>query len=118
MRVAVATCKGRVCQRLLCAEELVVLDIHDRQTYSRRVIDLADWPGHGRAARIEQLRIDALICGAVSRFDGAGLENSSIRLMRDVAGPVEAVVEAVLSGTIASGQSYWASQTQEERPGS
>ena len=118
VRAAIATCKGRVCQRLDCADELVVLDVRGDRTCDRRALNLNSWPVHGRSARIEQLNVDQLICGAVSDFDGAGLDDSSIRLISDVTGPVEAVIGAILSGAIASGQSYWQGHADKRSRGS
>jgi len=108
MRFAIAICKDRVCQRLDCADALVVLDVHDDRTFDRRTLDLHDWHVHGRSARIEALGVDQLVYGGISSFDGAGLENSGVRLISNVSGPVGAVVDAILSDVIASGQNYWA----------
>ena len=113
MKAAIATCRGRVCQRLDCADELVVLDVRDDRTHHRQDLDLRKWPAHGRSARIAQLDVDQFVCGAVSSFDGAGLDNPNMHLISDVTGPVEAVISAVLSGTIASGQSYWEGPADE-----
>lgn len=107
MKAAIAACKGRICQRLDCADVLVLFDVQHGRIGNRQDLDLIDWPAHGRSVRIVRLEVDQLICGAVSSFDKAGLEDSSVRLIADVTGPVEPVVKAVLSGTIAAGQSYW-----------
>ncbi len=117
MRVAVATCRGRVSQRLDCADELVVFNVRDSRARDRQDLDLREWPPHGRSARIVRLEIDRLICGAVSSFDEAGLDNSKVRLILGVTGPIEAVITAVLSGAIASGQSYWEEQLDARRRG-
>lgn len=111
MRVAVATCKGRVCQRLDCADALVVFDVQDARACDRHDLNVRAWPAHGRSARIVRQKIEQLICGAVSRFDEAGLENSSVRLIAGVTGPLDAVMDAIVAGTIASGQSYWEAKT-------
>lgn len=114
MRAAIAACKGRICQRLDCADALIVLDVRNAQAGDRQILDLNEWPAHGRSARIVRLAVDQLICGAVSSFDEAGLEGSSVRLIAEVTGPIEAVVSAVLSGTIAAGQSYWKDRTDRQ----
>ncbi len=118
MKAAIAACKGRVCQRLDCADWLIVLDVQQANVRNRQRLEIRDWPVHGRAARIVCLAIEQLICGAVSSFDEAGLEGSNVRLIANVTGPVEAVVDAVRFGTIANGQSYWHTQADGRLQGS
>jgi len=96
-----------VCQRLDCADALVVLYVGDDRACERLTLNLRDWQVRGRSARIAAQGVDQLIYGGVSSFDGAGLENSGVRLISNVSGPVDAVIEAILSEAVASGQSYW-----------
>ena len=107
MRVSIATCQDRVCPRLDRADTLIVIDVRSDHEESREVLDISTWPAHGRAARVAQLGVDQLICGALSSFDEAGFEESPVRLVSQVAGPVDAVIQAILSGAILPGQDYW-----------
>ena len=107
MRVSIATCQDRVCPRFDRAVTLIVIDVSGAREENREVVDISTWPARGRAARLEQLDVDQLICGAISSFDEAGFDESCVRLVSRVAGPVDAVIHAVLSGTISSGQDYW-----------
>jgi predicted Fe-Mo cluster-binding NifX family protein len=104
MRISIATCEDRVCPRFDRAATLLVIDIRGEQEQNREVLDISTWPAHGRAARLAELGIDHLVCGALSSFDEAGFEDSRVRLVSRVAGPVDAVIHAVLSGTIVPGR--------------
>jgi predicted Fe-Mo cluster-binding NifX family protein len=107
MKVAVAVLNDAICPRLDCARRLVVLDIDSSTERSRRTLDIGDWPAIGRAGRLADLGVDVLVCGALSRFDEAGLEASGIYVVRGVAGPVESVVAAVHAGTLEPHEDYW-----------
>ena len=84
-----------------------MIDVQGNHEESREVLDISAWPAHGRATRAAQLGVDQLICGALSSFDEAGFEESPVRLVSQVAGPVDAVIRAILSGAISPGQDYW-----------
>ena len=111
MRISIATCEDRVCPRFDRAATLLVIDVRGEQEQNREVLDISTWPAHGRAARLAQLGIDQLVCGALSSFDEAGFDESSVHLIHRVAGPVEAVIQAVLSGTVLPGRDYWQAQS-------
>ena len=117
MRVSIATCQNRVCPRFDCASSLVLIHVQGEREEGREVLDISTWPAHGRAARVAQLGVDQLICGALSGFDEAGFDESPFRLVSQVAGPVDAVIQAILSGAVSPGQDYWhdrsAVRTQE-----
>jgi len=112
MRVSIATCQDRVCPRFDRAVTLIVIDVRGDREASREVLDISAWPAHGRAIRVAQLGVDQLICGAISSFDEAGFEESPVRLVSQVAGPVDAVIRAALSGVISPGQDYWPDRSE------
>jgi len=107
MMVAIATCQGRVCPRFDRADSLIVMYVRDGREERREVLNISAWPAHGRAMRVAQLGVEKLICGALSSFDEAGFEESPVRLVSQVAGPVEAIIRAILCGAISSGHDYW-----------
>ena len=107
MRVAIALSEGHVCQRLDCAEQLLLVQVENGTERNREAIDLRGWPAHGRGTRIAHMRVDRLVCGAVSRFDEAGLHDSDVQLIGGVTGPIETVLAAVVLGTIAPEKDYW-----------
>ncbi len=96
-----------MCPRFDRASALIVIDVRESREEGREVLDISAWPAHGRAVRVAQLGVDQLICGAISNFDEAGFDESPVRLVPRVAGPVDAVIQAILSGAISPGQDYW-----------
>ena len=84
-----------------------MIEVQGKREQSREVLDISAWAPHGRAARVAQLGVDQLVCGALSSFDEAGFDESPVRLVPRVAGPVDAVIQAILSGAISPGQDYW-----------
>ena len=107
MRISIAICQNRVCPRFDRAGTLIVIDVRGGREESREFLDISGWPAHGRATRVAQLGVDQLVCGALSSFDEAGFQESPVRLVSRVGGPVDAVIEAIVSGTILPGQEYW-----------
>jgi predicted Fe-Mo cluster-binding NifX family protein len=107
MKVAIAMCKEHVCQRLDYADRMVILNVENGQERSRQAVDLTGWPGHGRALRLARMNVETLVCGAVSRFDEAGFDDSGVGLISGVRGPLDTVVAAVLSGRLTCNQDYW-----------
>jgi hypothetical protein len=107
LRVSIATCQDRVCPRFDCADTLIVIDVRGNREQNREALDISAWPAHGRATRVAQCGVDQLICGALSSFDEAGFDESPVRLIPRVAGPVDAVIQAILSQEISPGQDYW-----------
>ncbi len=107
MRASIATCQDRVYPRFDRADTLIVVGVRSDLEEGREVLDISAWPAHGRATRVAQLGVEQLICGALSSFDEAGFEDSPVRLISQVAGPVDGVIEAILSGAISPGQDYW-----------
>jgi len=107
VRVSIATCQDRICPRFDRADTLIVIDVRDGREEKREVVDISAWAAHGRAPRLAKLGVDQLVCGALSSFDEAGFDGSRVRLVSRVAGPVDAVIRAILSGVVYSGQDYW-----------
>jgi predicted Fe-Mo cluster-binding NifX family protein len=116
MRVSIATCYDRVCPRFDCADTLIVIDIRSNREEGHEVLDISAWPAHGRPARVAQLGVDQLICGALSSFDEAGFDESPVRLVPRVSGPVATVIRAILSGSILPGQDYWQDRSAARAP--
>jgi len=90
-----------------------VIDVQGHREEGREILDITAWPAHGQATRVAQLGVDLLVCGGLSSFDEAGFEESPVRLVSQVAGPVDAVIQAVLSGAISPGQDYWQDRSEK-----
>jgi predicted Fe-Mo cluster-binding NifX family protein len=107
VKVAIAVQNDSVCPRLDRARKLIVLETHGAGEERRTRLDISAWPAHGRAERLARLGVEVVVCGGVCGFDEAGFDASTIRLIPGVAGPIEAVIEALSSGTIQPNHDYW-----------
>ncbi len=101
MKVAIPVCSDSVATTTDFARELVVADCQTSSVVRRRRIELEEsLPGH-RAKQLVQLRVDILICGAISRLLAKLIVDSGIQIIPFVSGPVDSVLEAFLNHKLA-----------------
>lgn len=81
-------------------KHLMVLDIDDGKEVKRDEVELAETYLPFKARRIAELRLDVLICGAVSRPLAAMLTSSGTSLVGWVNGDVEDVLNAFFNGEL------------------
>ncbi|MBM4043828.1 MAG: dinitrogenase iron-molybdenum cofactor biosynthesis protein [Planctomycetes bacterium] len=100
MRVALAVWNGRVSPVFDVARELMVVEVDGGREVSRlrQEIDGAALPQ--RAARVAELGVDVLVCGAISRPLAAMLAAEGIAVVPFVRGQVEEVLAAYLAGRL------------------
>jgi predicted Fe-Mo cluster-binding NifX family protein len=103
MIIAIPTWDGNVSPVLDVARELLVVECNLREESARREILLAEMDICRRADMIRGLELDTLICGALSRPLELLLSAAGIRLLTHICGPVEAVLEAHLDGSLSEG---------------
>jgi len=96
MRVGITAWNGRVSPVLDAAGEILVVDLPGRGAGERR--PLSGGTVRERADEIVGLRLDALICGAVSRPLGSLLSAAGVNLVPWVAGEVDEVLAAFEAG--------------------
>ena len=100
MKVAIPVCSESVATTMDFARELVVADCEASSTVRRSRIELEEsLPGH-RAKQLVRLRIDVLICGAISRLLAKLIVDSGIQIIPFVSGPVDSVLEAFLNNRL------------------
>ncbi|MGC9455069.1 MAG: NifB/NifX family molybdenum-iron cluster-binding protein [Phycisphaerae bacterium] len=102
MRVAIADFDGRVSPVFDVARHLRVLDVDSGETVAREDVALTEVHELSRVARLKDLGVDVLICGAVSRPLEAALTSAGMRVIARICGPVEDVVSAYLQGRLLS----------------
>ena len=98
MKIALPIWNGRISPVFDTARELLVVEAQDGKEIarSRQALDGSVLPQ--RAARLAELRVDVLLCGAISRPMAGMLAASGIKVVPFVAGDVEEVVAAYLAG--------------------
>ncbi len=98
MKVGVAVWKGRISPVFDVSRNLVVLDVHKDNIRNRQQTTLPDEDPVSRAGRLAALKIETLICGAISRSMTGMLAAKGIRTLPFVAGEVEEVITAYITG--------------------
>lgn len=100
MRVGIPIWNGRVSPVLDTAERVVVVDTEAEDGEIRQEVALEPRRLPLRAARIAELGLDLLVCGAVSRPLAEMLAAAGVRLEAWVAGEVEEVLGALTTGQL------------------
>jgi len=98
MRVALATWNGRISPVFDVARQVLVVDVEGGREVSRREEVLPGTDPQAQAAKLTALGAEVLICGAISRPMASVLSAAGVRVLPFVAGPVEEVLAAWLSG--------------------
>ncbi len=101
MKIGIPVWNGFVSSVFDFAHQLLVVDVQDRQETNRLEVSLEQQPGPQRVAKLVDLGVDVLLCGAVSRPLASVLAASNIEVIPFVSGPVDEVLNAYLNGRLA-----------------
>jgi predicted Fe-Mo cluster-binding NifX family protein len=101
VRIAIPVWENKVSPVLDTASRLMVVELKDEGPMSRFEIYLDERDLSRRCMRIQDLCVDTLICGAVTRHFSDLLKACGIKLIRGISGQSEAVLNAYLDGTLA-----------------
>ena len=101
MKIAIPVWENKVSPVLDTASRLMVVELKDERPISRFEIYLDERDLSRRCLRIQDLCVDTLICGAVTRYFSELLKASGINLVQGISGQPEAVLNAYLDGTLA-----------------
>ncbi len=102
MLVALPNCQGRVSPVFDVAARLVLVNLKDGNESSRREVVLFERTPEGIAHDLQELRIQVLICGAISAGLKEMLEQTGIRVMAEICGEIEAVLAAYKAGRLST----------------
>jgi hypothetical protein len=103
MRIGIPTWNGRVSPVLDAAERMVVIETPGESAPSRREVALDPRSVATQAARISELSLDTLVCGAVSRVLADLLASAGLAMVPWVAGDLEDVLAALEADDLGSG---------------
>jgi predicted Fe-Mo cluster-binding NifX family protein len=101
MKIAIPVWENKVSPVLDTALRLMVVELNEKGPTSRFEIYLDERDLSRRCLRIQDLCVDTLICGAVTRHFSDLLKASGIELIQGISGQPEAVLNAYLDGTLA-----------------
>jgi len=96
MRIAIPNWQGRVSPVFDVAGSLLLFDVNGQDVLAREELPLR---GHGPIARADEvsaLKVDVLVCGAISRAVLSAISASGILVIPQICGPVEEVLRAYL----------------------
>ena len=102
MKVALTVWENRISPLFDCARMLLIVDIADQTETGRYFVPFHCESPFSRAAKLSDLGVQVLICGAVSDLFANMIETYGIRIIPFVAGPVDEVIDAYLTGAIFS----------------
>jgi len=99
-KIAIPQWQGQVSTVFDFAGKLLLIDVDGQKEIDRSQIDLPEEPMPQRAARLKNLGVDVLICGAISRPLAFMNTGAGIELLPYVTGPVDDVLNAYLAGEL------------------
>ncbi len=102
MKVALTVWENRISPLFDCARTLLIVDITDETAACRYFEPFHYESPSSRAAKLSELKVQVLICGAVSDLFANMIEAYGIRMISFVAGAVDEVIDAYLTGAISS----------------
>jgi predicted Fe-Mo cluster-binding NifX family protein len=100
MRTAVTIWKDRVSPVFDVSRKILVLDIEDATVTASRIESFSGDDPHYKLARLRELCVQTLICGAISKQMAERLKDGGIQLISFVSGDRKAVVAAHLDGRL------------------
>ena len=100
MRIAVPIWENKVSPVLDTAGKLLILETQDQKKVRRTEAFLRGQEISKRCLSIQELEIDVLICGAVSRPFSERLTAAGIDVIPGISGGVEEIVAAYFGGTL------------------
>jgi predicted Fe-Mo cluster-binding NifX family protein len=102
MKVALTVWENRISPLFDCARMLLIVDVADQTETVRYFEPFQCESPSSRATKLSDLNVKVLICGAVSDVFANVIETNGIRIIPFVAGAVDEVIDAYLTGAISS----------------
>jgi predicted Fe-Mo cluster-binding NifX family protein len=100
MRFALTVWKDRISPVCDVARNILVVDVEGGIVVGRRNENFVDQDPFQKIARLAELRVQTVICGAISRPLAEAASAYGIRMLPFVAGDVEQVIDAFLRGSL------------------
>jgi predicted Fe-Mo cluster-binding NifX family protein len=100
MKVAIAVWEDRVSSVLDFSQRLVVVELKNGGETSRAQIALSESNAFAKLARLRELGINVLICGAISQLMASATMACNIQLLPYVTGRVDDVLKAYQTGQL------------------
>lgn len=102
MKVALTVWEGHISPLFDATRMLLVAKVERREVTETHFESFECESDFSRVSRLDQLGIDVLICGGISRFFANCIEARNIRIIPFSSGTVSEVLEAFIQGTLFS----------------
>lgn len=103
MRIAIPHWQGRVSPVFDVAGNLLLVEVVDAQEVGRRDVALSVADPTLRARQVAELPADVLVCGAISWPLELALQSAGVKVISQICGQVEEVMQSFLAGTLEDG---------------
>ncbi|MBN1974719.1 MAG: NifB/NifX family molybdenum-iron cluster-binding protein [Sedimentisphaerales bacterium] len=100
MKIALPVWKDNVSSVLDFAETLLLVELGDGLEIRRDEIVFTEQSSLERAAKLRQLGVNVLICGAISRQLAYMLSSFGIEVLPFITGSVEQIIKAYMTGNL------------------
>ena len=100
MKVALTEWEGRISPLFDSARTLLIADIERGRIAGTQRAFFESESGFSRAARLDELGVDVLICGGISDCYSRLIEGRKIRVISFAAGSVDEVLDAYMEGIL------------------
>ncbi|MFP4668080.1 MAG: NifB/NifX family molybdenum-iron cluster-binding protein [Desulfosalsimonas sp.] len=104
MKLALSVWNGRISPVFDVSRELLAIDVRGGRETDRMHVYFSNGQPIHKVARLVEMEVEVLLCGAVSRQLAAALEANGIRLFGFISGEVESVISAYLEGRLPSAE--------------
>lgn len=99
MKVALTAWENRISPVFDAARTLLIADIENGEIVNRRYDSLFPEMSARLAARLKDLGVEVLICGAISQLPAAVIEAGGVQLIPFIGGNIEDVLTSYAKGT-------------------
>ena len=101
LRIAIPIRDNCVSPAFDFARTLLLVELEDGREVRRSETALVPEPNARRAARLIELQVELLVCGAISRDLARSVAGAGIEILSYVSGPIDEVVKAYAAGRLA-----------------
>ncbi|MFH1746564.1 MAG: hypothetical protein ABIG44_05900 [Planctomycetota bacterium] len=102
MKLAIPTWQGRISPVLDVAQRLLVVEVVTEREISRREVEIIETQLPARFRLIQELGVQVLICGALSKPLEGLLTSAGVQVMPRMCGPTEEILRAFLEARLPS----------------
>jgi len=100
MKIAIPVWNGYVSNVFDFAHKLLLVEIEDGKETGRSEVELKDKSLPVRTNKLNDLRVNVLVCGAISQALAQMVTASGIQLLPYVTGRADEVLQAYMTGTL------------------